>query len=60
MQPDLISLYERAKIHNIDILENELDVNIANEVLKQTKSTAFPETILMQEHQRLQSRDINH
>ena len=29
---DLIGLYERAKIHNIDILENELDVNIANEV----------------------------
>ena len=40
---DLISLYERAKIHNIEILDNELDVNIANESLKQTRSTVFPE-----------------
>ena len=40
---DLISLYDRAKIHNIDILDNQLDVNIANESLKQTRSTVFPE-----------------
>lgn len=40
---DLISLYDRAKQHNIDILNNQIDVNIANESLKQTKSTVFPE-----------------
>ena len=40
---DLISLYDRAKQHNIDILNNQIDVNIANESLRQTKSTIFPE-----------------
>ena len=40
---DLINLYERAKQHNIDILNNQIDVNIANESLKQTRSTVFPE-----------------
>ncbi len=40
---DLINLYERAKYHNIDILNNEIDVGIANESLKQTRSTVFPE-----------------
>ena len=44
---DLISLYDRAKQHNIDILNNQIDVNIANESLKQTKSTVFPEVNLM-------------
>ena len=40
---DLINLYERAKQHNIDILNNQIDVSIANESLKQTRSTVFPE-----------------
>ena len=40
---DLISLYERAKQHNNNILNNQIDVNIAKESLKQTKSTVFPE-----------------
>ena len=40
---DLINLYERAKQHNIDILNNQIDVSIANESLKQTKSSVFPE-----------------
>tara|TARA_B100000035_G_C21035138_1_gene570498 strand:+ start:2516 stop:3820 length:1305 start_codon:yes stop_codon:yes gene_type:complete len=40
---DLISLYDRAKQHNIDILNNQIDVSIANESLKQTRSSVFPE-----------------
>ena len=40
---DLINLYERAKQHNIDILNNQIDISIANESLKQTRSTVFPE-----------------
>ena len=40
---DLISLYERAKQHNIDILNNQIDLDIANESLKQTRSTVYPE-----------------
>lgn len=40
---DLISLYDRAKQHNNNILNNQIDVNIAKESLKQTKSTVFPE-----------------
>ena len=40
---DLINLYERAKQHNIDILNNQIDVSIANESLKQTRSSVFPE-----------------
>ena len=40
---DLISLYDRAKQHNVDILNNQIDVDIAYESLKQTKSTVFPE-----------------
>ena len=40
---DLINLYERAKQHNIDVLNNQIDVSIANESLKQTRSTVFPE-----------------
>tara|TARA_B100000242_G_scaffold106424_1_gene73728 strand:- start:963 stop:2267 length:1305 start_codon:yes stop_codon:yes gene_type:complete len=40
---DLINLYERAKQHNIDILNNQIGVSIANESLKQTRSTVFPE-----------------
>ena len=40
---DLISLYDRAKQHNVDILNNQIDVGIAYESLKQTKSTVFPE-----------------
>ena len=57
---DLISLYERAKIHNIEILDNELDVNIANESLKQTRSTVFPDIIFNAGHQGLQLSAINH
>ena len=40
---DLISLYDRAKLHNIEILNNEIDVNLANESLSQTRSSVFPE-----------------
>jgi len=40
---DLINLYERAKQHNINILNNEIDVSIANESLRQTRSSVFPE-----------------
>ena len=40
---DLIDLYDRARQHNIDILNNQIDVDIANESLRQTKSSVFPE-----------------
>ena len=40
---DLIDLYDRAKQHNIDLLNNQIDVSIANESLKQTRSSVFPE-----------------
>lgn len=40
---DLINLYERAKQHNIDVLNNQINVSIANESLKQTRSSVFPE-----------------
>ena len=40
---DLISLYERAQQHNMDILNNQIDVSIANESLKQTRSSVFQE-----------------
>ena len=31
---DLISLYDRAKQHNVDILNNQIDVDIAYESFK--------------------------
>ena len=40
---DLINLYDRAKQHNINILNNQIDVDIAYETLRQTKSSVFPE-----------------
>ena len=40
---DLINLYDRAKQHNINILNNQIDVDIAYESLRQTKSSVFPE-----------------
>ncbi len=40
---DLVNLYDRAKQHNIDILNNQINVSIANESLKQTRSSIFPE-----------------
>ena len=40
---DLINLYDRAKLHNIEILNNDINVNLANESLSQTKSSVFPE-----------------
>ena len=32
-----------AKLHNIEILNNDINVNLANESLSQTKSSVFPE-----------------
>jgi outer membrane protein TolC len=40
---DLVNLYDRAKQHNVDILTNKINVSIANESLKQTRSSIFPE-----------------
>ena len=40
---DLIDLYDRARQHNINILNNTIDLNIANESLKQTRSSVYPE-----------------
>ena len=40
---DLINLYDRARQHNINILNNTIDLNIANESLKQTRSSVYPE-----------------
>ena len=40
---DLVNLYDRAKQHNVDILNNQINVSIADESLKQTRSSIFPE-----------------
>ena len=40
---DLMSLYDRALQHNIEILDNKINLDIANESLIQTRSTVFPE-----------------
>ena len=40
---DLIDLYDRARQHNFNILNNTIDLNIANESLKQTRSSVYPE-----------------
>ena len=40
---DLMSLHDRAMQHNIDLLHKKFDLDIANETLKQTRSSIFPE-----------------
>ena len=40
---DLVSLYDRALQHNINLLHKKVDIDIANETLKQTRSSIFPE-----------------
>ena len=40
---DLINLHDRARQHNIGLLNNQINLDIAYESLKQTKSSVFPE-----------------
>jgi outer membrane protein len=40
---DIINLYDRALKHNIDLSQKKMDLDIANEVLKQTQSSMLPE-----------------
>ena len=40
---NLIELYDRALQHNTDLLQKSLDLDIANEVLEQTQSSALPD-----------------
>ena len=40
---DIINLYDRALKHNVDLSHKKIDLNIANEVLKQTQSSTLPE-----------------
>ena len=40
---DIINLYDRALKHNIDLSQKKIDLNIANEVVRQTQSSMFPE-----------------
>ena len=40
---DIINLYDRALKHNIDLSEKKIDLDIANEVVKQTQSSMLPE-----------------
>ena len=40
---DIIDLYDRALKHNVDLSHKKIDLNIANEVLKQTQSSTLPE-----------------
>jgi len=40
---DIINLYNRALSHNIDLSQKRIDLNIANEVLDQTRSSTLPE-----------------
>tara|TARA_B100001063_G_scaffold246031_1_gene283697 strand:+ start:1648 stop:2958 length:1311 start_codon:yes stop_codon:yes gene_type:complete len=40
---DIIDLYDRALKHNVDLTEKRIDLDIANEVLKQTKASTLPE-----------------
>ena len=40
---DIINLYARALKYNIDLLPKRTDLDIANEVVKQTQSSVLPE-----------------
>ena len=40
---DIINLYDRALKHNIDLSQKKMDLDIANEVVKQTQSSMLPE-----------------
>jgi outer membrane protein len=40
---NLIDLYDRALKHNIELSQNNIDLNIAGEVLDQTQSSVFPD-----------------
>ena len=40
---DIINLYDRALKHNIDLSQKKTDLDIANEVVKQTQSSMLPE-----------------
>ena len=40
---DIINLYDRALKHNIDLSQKKMDLDISNEVLKQTQSSMLPE-----------------
>ena len=40
---DIINLYDRALKYNIDLLQKRTDLDIANEVVKQTQSSVLPE-----------------
>ena len=40
---DIINLYDRALEHNIDLSQKKMDLDIANEVVKQTQSSMLPE-----------------
>ena len=40
---DIINLYDRALKHNIDLSQKKTDLDIANEIVKQTQSSMLPE-----------------
>jgi hypothetical protein len=50
---DIINLYDRALKHNIDLSHKKIDLNIANEVLKQTQSSTLQKLIFLHERVKL-------